>query len=76
MRNICYYISIKNINKKCRKRRQNMEILVLSVILLIGIIELIELIIIKEPLFNFYNTFPSCEDYSDNFAYGAGNNKL
>ena len=53
-----------------------MKILVLLVILLVGIIELIELIIIKEPLFNFYNTFPSCEDYSDNFAYGAGNNKL
>ena len=76
MRNICYYISIKNINKKCRKRRQNMEILVLLVILLIGIIELIELIIIKEPLFNFYNTFPACKNYSLQTACSANNNLL
>ena len=52
-----------------------MELLVLSVILLVVIIELIELSI-KETLFNFYNMFPLCEDYSDNPAYGAGNNKL
>ena len=45
-----------------------MELLVLSVILLVVIIELIGLSINKEALFNFYNTFPSCEDRSDNFA--------
>ena len=53
-----------------------MELLVLSLILLVVIIELIGLSINKEALFNFYNTFPLCENYSDNFAYGAGNNKL
>ena len=75
MSNICYYISIKY-KQKSRRRRQNMEILVLLVILLIGIIELIELIIIKEPLFNFYNTFPACKNYSLQTACSANNNLL
>lgn len=53
-----------------------MELLVLSVILLVVIIELISLSINKEALFNFYNTIPACENYPDDLAYGAGNNKL
>lgn len=53
-----------------------MELLVLLVILLVVIIELIGLITIREALFNFYNMFPVCKNYSNNFlAYGASNKR-
>ena len=53
-----------------------MELLVLSVILLVVIIELIGLSINKEALFNFYNMFPACKNYSLQTACSANNNLL